>query len=321
VFRISRLETIFKFDKRRNRKMKKYLLVTLLTMIMFFPSAGVFAREKGESVNKRIAASVPEGEHINAFRVEKIIDSEVINLEGKSIGTIDDLVIDIDTGRIAYAVLEFGGFVGFGDKLFAVPWQSLTAVPAEGIFILDQSKAKLEKAPGFDKDNWPDLGDRSWGAGIYEFYRHHGPAPQITAPAATPQKQKIQRGNLAYRGYASETYPYPGIREYAYDNLFDPKTIQTVSGEIVKVEYFEDTRLIVYTDEKKPVLVALAPTGYLENQPKVLRPGNRVTVTGSEVTVDDTPLLIATDIKEGKEELQLRDNEGHPLWFGWKRIK
>ena len=65
----------------------------------------------------------------------------------------------------------------------------------------------------------------------------------------------------------------------------------------------------------------LAPTGYLENQPKVLRPGNRVTVTGSEVTVDDTPLLIATDIKEGTEELQLRDNEGHPLWIGWKRIK
>ena len=165
--------------------MKKYLIVALLTMIMFFPSAGVFAQEKNEPVKKSIAAGVPQGEHINAFRVDKIIDSGVINLEGKPIGTIDDLVIDIDTGRIAYAVLEFGGFAGFGDKLFSVPWQSLTAVPAEGIFILDQSKAKLEKAPGFEKDNWPDLGDKSWGAGIYEFYRHHVPIPRISAPPAT----------------------------------------------------------------------------------------------------------------------------------------
>jgi sporulation protein YlmC with PRC-barrel domain len=129
---------------------------------------------------------VPEGEHINAFRVDKIIDSGVINLEGKPIGTIDDLVIDIDTGRIAYAVLEFGGFMGFGDKLFAVPWQSLTVVPAEGIFIIDQSKAKLEKAPGFDKDNWPDVGDKSWGAGIYEFYRHHVPTPPDICVSGNP---------------------------------------------------------------------------------------------------------------------------------------
>ena len=114
-------------------------------MVMFFPSAGVFAQKKNEPVKKDIAAGVPEGEHINAFRVDTIIDSGVINLEGKPIGTIDDLVIDIDTGRIAYAVLEFGGFVGFGDKLFAVPWQSLSSVPAEGIFILDQSKANWKK--------------------------------------------------------------------------------------------------------------------------------------------------------------------------------
>ncbi len=301
--------------------MKKYLIVALLTMVMFYPSAGVFAQEKNQPVQKSIAAGIPEGEHINAFRVDKIIDSGVINLDGKSIGTIDDLVIDIDTGNIMYGVLEFGGFMGFGDKLFAVPWRSLTAVPTEGIFILDQSKAKLEKAPGFDKDNWPDLGDRRWGAGIYEFYRHHAPTRRTPAPPATPQNQKIHRGYLPYRGYAREPYQYPGVWQNAYGNLFDPKKIETVSGEIVKVEYFEEARLIVYTDAKKPVLVALGPTGYLENQPNVLRPGNRVTVTGSKVIVDDTPLLIATDIKEGNEELQLRDNAGHPLWIGWKPIK
>jgi sporulation protein YlmC with PRC-barrel domain len=171
--------------------MKKYLIVALLAMVVFYPSTGIFAQDKNGPVKNSIATGVPEGEHFNAFRVGKIIDSGAINLEGKRIGTIDDLVIDIDTGRIVYAVLEFGGFLGFSDKLFAVPWQSLSSVPAEGIFILDQSEAKLEKAPGFEKNNWPDLGDGNWGAGIYEFYRHHKPIPRITAvPASPPAREK-----------------------------------------------------------------------------------------------------------------------------------
>lgn len=296
--------------------MKKYLIVTLLAMVMFFPSQEAIAQAE-----KSIAAGVPQGEHINAFRVDKIIDSGVINLEGNPIGTIDDLVIDIDTGRIAYAVLEFGGFMGFGDKLFAVPWQSLTAVPAEGIFILDQSKAKLEKAPGFDKDNWPDVGDKSWVAGIYEFYPHHVPTPRISAPPSTPPKQEMQRGCRPYPGYSTNPYPYSSVWDNIYGELFNPEKIETVSGKIVKVQYYDELRLIIYTDAKKPVLVALRPIDYFAGQNKVLKPGDTVTVTGSMITVDDTPLMIATKIKEGNEEMQVRDNEGHPIWMGCKKIK
>jgi len=89
----------------------------------------------------------------------------------------------------------------------------------------------------------------------------------------------------------------------------------------VRIENYEETRLIIYTDEKKPVLVALGPTGYLESQPNVLHTGEKVTVTGSQVIVDDTPLLIATKISKGNEQLQLRDKQGNPMWFGWKKIK
>jgi sporulation protein YlmC with PRC-barrel domain len=301
--------------------MKKYLLVSLLAVVMFFPPQGVLASAKNSPVLGGNTVSMPKGEHIDAFRIDKIIGSVVMNLDGKRIGTIDDLVIDIDTGNIMYAVLEFGGIMGIGDKLFAVPWHSLTSVPAEGIFIIDQSKAKLEKAPGFNKDNWPDVGDRTWGAGIYEFYRHHVPKHLASAAPETSPQQKIHRGYLPYREYADELYPYPGVWQNIYGNLFNPKKIETVSGEIVRVEYYEEARLIIYTDAKKPVLVALGPTGYLESQPTILRPGHRVTVIGSEAVVDDTPFLIAEKIKEGNEELQLRDNEGNPMWIGWKQIK
>ena len=103
--------------------------------------------------------------------------------------------------------------------------------------------------------------------------------------------------------------------------MFNPGEIETVSGKIVKVKYYDELRLIIYTDEKKPVLVALGPIDYFAGQNKVLKAGNRVTVTGSMITVDDTPLMIATKIKEGNEEMQVRDNEGHPIWMGWKRVK
>jgi len=301
--------------------MKKYLIVTLLAMVMLIPSAGVFAQKKNDPVKEDIATGVPEGEHINAFRVDKIIDSGVINLDGNPIGTIDDLVIDIDTGRIVYAVLEFGGFVGFGDKLFAVPWQSLSAVPAEGIFILDQSKAKLEKAPGFNKDNWPDLGDKSWGAGIYEFYRHYIPTTRLSASRATARRENRQPGYRPYPGYATDPYPYSGAWENVYGELFNPEKIETVSGKIARVKYYDDLRLIIYTDNKKPVLVVLGPDDYFANQNKMLKSGNSVTVTGSMITVDDTPLMIATKIKEGNEEMQVRDNAGHPIWMGWRKIQ
>jgi len=301
--------------------MKKYLFVMLLVMVMVLPAGGAFATSTTSPSNGSIGGNLPKGAHINAFRTDKIIDSPVINLEGKRIGTINDLVIDIDTGNIMYAVLDFGGFLGFDNKLFAVPWQSLTSIPADGVFIIDQSKAKLEKAPGFDKNNWPDIGDRTWGAGIYDFYRHHIPKHLIAGAPATSANQKPHAGYEPYRGHVTEPYPYPSVWQNLYGELFNPKKIETVSGEIVRIENYAESRLIIYTDAKKPVLVALGPTGYLESQPNILRTGNKVTVTGSMVVVDDTPLLIATQVKEGNEELQLRDNEGHPMWIGWKRIK
>jgi len=301
--------------------MKKSLLVTLLAIVMLFPLQSVFAQAKNSSVKKDIALSIPEDEHINAFRVDKIIGSGVINLGGEPIGTIEDLVIDIDDGSLVYAAIKTGGFLGFGEKLLAVPWQSLTAVPAEGIFIIDQSKAKLEKAESFNANNWPDVGDHKWRAGIHEFYRHHLSSSRNAVNPSTAQKQKRDLAYQPYPGYTPEPYPYPNVWRNRYRRMFDPKKIETVIGEIVKVEFNEGLKLIVYTDMKKPVLVALGPAGYFESQEKILRPGDKITVTGSRVVVDDTPFLIATKIKEGKEELQLRDNEGHPIWIGWKQIK
>jgi hypothetical protein len=98
----------------------------------------------------------------------------VKNPVGDKLGKVDEIMIDVPSGRVAYAVLSFGGVLGMGNKLFAIPWATLTVDEDEKCFILDVDKSTLESAPGFDKDNWPDMGDTSWAGGVY---RHYGAVP------------------------------------------------------------------------------------------------------------------------------------------------
>ena len=107
---------------------------------------------------------------------KKINGDKVINMAGEHLGKIEDLMIDLENGRIAYAVLSFGGFLGIGNKLFAVPWEALSVRPHEHAFALDVSKEILEKAEGFDMDDWPvtceqlATSTREWLANIYTCY-------------------------------------------------------------------------------------------------------------------------------------------------------
>jgi hypothetical protein len=94
----------------------------------------------------------------------------VRNAAGENLGEIKELIIDVEAGRIAYAVLSFGGFLGLGDKFFAIPWNALTFSQPEQIFILNVAREKLEHAPGFDKDNWPDMAERQWGSVLHSYY-------------------------------------------------------------------------------------------------------------------------------------------------------
>ena len=102
----------------------------------------------------------------------RIMGHKVINTAGEQLGSITELMIDLEGGLIAYAVLSFGGILGMGDKLFAIPWEALTIDEENRTLILDVDKAVLENAPGFDKDNWPDNAkyEAGWLLGVYEYY-------------------------------------------------------------------------------------------------------------------------------------------------------
>jgi sporulation protein YlmC with PRC-barrel domain len=118
----------------------------------------------------KIKQTDPDKRYRRVLSASTLSGDRVRNSAGEDLGKIHEIMIDVPTGRIAYAVLSFGGVLGIGDKLFAVPWSALRVDEDEKQLILDVEKSRLENAPGFDKDNWPDMTDTSWGSQIYRYY-------------------------------------------------------------------------------------------------------------------------------------------------------
>lgn len=96
--------------------------------------------------------------------------NDVVNLEGEKLGTIQDIMLDVPKGKIAYAVLSRGGILGVGDKLFAIPWGALTLDTRRKCFMLNVDSRRLEEAEGFDKDKWPSMADFTWASKIHDYY-------------------------------------------------------------------------------------------------------------------------------------------------------
>ena len=101
---------------------------------------------------------------------DTLLGNDVYNTAEEDLGDIKELMIEMSTGRVEYAVLSFGGFLGMGDKLFAVPWAALKLDTGNHRFVLDIDKETLKGAPGFDKDHWPSMADQTWATSVHQFY-------------------------------------------------------------------------------------------------------------------------------------------------------
>jgi sporulation protein YlmC with PRC-barrel domain len=96
--------------------------------------------------------------------------NEIVNLQEETLGSVKEIMLDTGTGRVAYVVLSSGGLLGIGDRLFAIPWSALSLDTENKRFVLDADAERIKNAPGFDKDNWPDMADRSWGDTVHTYY-------------------------------------------------------------------------------------------------------------------------------------------------------
>jgi PRC-barrel domain len=99
-------------------------------------------------------------------------------IKNEDLGDIKEIMLDMRNGRVCYAVLSFGGFLGMGEKLFAVPWNALTLDTKNKRFVLNVEKNRLKQAPAFVKDKWPNMADQAWAKEKprCEFPAHEGVA-------------------------------------------------------------------------------------------------------------------------------------------------
>jgi hypothetical protein len=118
----------------------------------------------------KIKKTDPDTRYRSVLAASTLAGNTVRNSAGDDLGKIDEIMIHIPSGKVAYAVLSFGGFLRMGNKLFAVPWSALKVDEDEKCFILNVDKERLENAPGFDKSNWPDMSNPKWESEVYTYY-------------------------------------------------------------------------------------------------------------------------------------------------------
>lgn len=140
-----------------------------------------------------------------AHRYQKATDmmgKVVKNASDENLGKIEDIVVDANSGRILYGVLSFGGFMGMGDKLFAIPWESLDLPDHAKSFVLNVSKERLKSAEGFDKRNWPNFADEAWATKTHKYYEQ---TPYWQASDANRTTDANSRPNNRDRWYQHAT--------------------------------------------------------------------------------------------------------------------
>jgi sporulation protein YlmC with PRC-barrel domain len=122
------------------------------------------AKWRGE-IHKHYGVTAESGGNDKLVRAHDFLKKDVRNAQNDKLGSIQDVVLELKSGRVLYAVLDAGGFLGVGDKLFAVPLSAFTASPDGKEYVLQADKDQIKKAEGFDKNRWPSTASRAWTGG------------------------------------------------------------------------------------------------------------------------------------------------------------
>jgi sporulation protein YlmC with PRC-barrel domain len=147
--------------------MGRMLCWAVIGVVFLLPAAAIAQdQSKAEAAGGKIKVE-------KAIRASTIKGMKVYNNAGDRVGTLDELVIDIEKGQVVYAALSVGGLLGVGDKMFAIPWREFTYEVDEKdkFFRLNVNKEALQAAPGFAKDQWPNTADPNWDREIEQYWK------------------------------------------------------------------------------------------------------------------------------------------------------
>jgi sporulation protein YlmC with PRC-barrel domain len=255
--------------------------------------------------NRHVTGRDPiKSNRFNLRRASDLVGTDVHNRQNENLGDINNLVIDWQSGHVVYAILAAGGFLGLGEELFAIPWNALDRQSGEKKLVLDMDKDRLKQAPHFSKNQWPNFADRAWGEPVHRYY---GVDPYWNATDADKHGRMATGKDDAWG------------RKGDYQRLYNPSTVTTVTGTVTSIEHaapmagMSDCVKVTLKTDGGDTVVHLGPASFVDRQSTIQR-DQRLTVTGSSVNIDGSPVIIASEVRQGDQTIRLRDKEGMPVW-------
>jgi sporulation protein YlmC with PRC-barrel domain len=251
-------------------------------------------------------------------RLTELIGTTIKNPAGTELGELDNVVFDVQQGKVAYGILSVSsGFLGMNKKLAAIPWSSIEVNERQGVAMLNADKETLQ-AIAFDENNFPNLADAQYSRDLHQRFNAR---PYWEALGYVPGEPRA-RDMMSPRAPSRE---YTGIPSSEYSKMYNPNEVKTLHGTIESVGTFNmegapegtpvsGVRLRIRTDDGNLVTVYTGPRSYLESRNTWFHHGDEVTVTGSPAKVGWRDVILAAQIKKGDQTLDLRSKEGRPLW-------
>ena len=299
------------------------------------------AGERTEEVTYDVATAA-EHKNIQQRRFTRVKGMMVRGPEDQDIGTVRDLVVATDTGRVAYTIVSLGGLLGMGEKYSAVPMSAVEFDTQQRIARVDVDQQALQ-AYAFAPSTFPNLSDPLYAQRLHTAYGIEGydtvlgyvpaeepakpptaprttqPAPRPTdktpAPATTPRTPSpgtVQQAPPT--GTMGAMQIDPGV-------AFDPAAVKSIQGVVTAVGKFARTGtgpdylwLQVRADNGELYNVHAGPLDYVSKQDFYAVNGDRVNVTGAAAQSGQHSVFLAAQITKDGQVLQLRDREGKPVW-------
>jgi len=264
-------------------------LMLAVSVIAQQPAAPEQSKSASQSAQSHPTASDHKPDALTAvpgvlLSTETLLGSDVKNPQGQDVGDLKQLMLDPHTGRVMYAVVAMGGFLGMGERTVIVPWQALAVARNGKALVLNVSPQMLQQAPVYEKGKEP-----------------------VYAPAGEP------RGG----GWGVDT-PYGRLYDSAKEQTISGHVV-SIETSAPLPGMAPGMQMLVQTDDGKSTRVQVGPAWYLERQDLDIKENSLVQVTGARAEIEGQPVLMAREMQFDGQVITLRDTQGMPMWSSHRR--
>jgi sporulation protein YlmC with PRC-barrel domain len=279
--------------------MKKHsVLLGMLAVLSLMLASGVLAQQPAPPEQSKSAsqssqspptASGRKSDALTAvpgvlLSTETLLGSNVKNPQGQDVGDLKQLMLDPHAGRVMYAVVAMGGFLGMGEKTVIVPWNALEVARDGKSLVLNVSPQMLQQASAYEKGKEP-----------------------VSIPA----------GELRGGGWGVDT-PYGRLYDPAKEQTISGQVV-SIEPSAPMPGMAPGMQMLVQTDDGKSTRVQVGPAWYLERQDLDVKENTHVQVTGARAEIEGQPVLMAREVQFDGQLMTLRDAQGMPTWSSLRR--